>query len=302
MPKRTMLMGVPGHVFEVPAPLTGASVSDNSDVDVRELANGGRKVYRKPVTYQTFNLNWKGTREELAPIRDLYNRRYGYPHFWMEPINAEPGGNLLPMRWSVGSQIGYMLNGIYSPRSGKVSASGDTWDLIQDPGWVTLFAADQISYSVSVPSPRTVIPVSPGETYFFAIECESSEDASEWSGVIVSGHNKVTGDWDYLNYFQNSTLESVEVLSKVSSYTYDFIGVGFDLTNYLGDSSNISYLSVKSMELSTTRFEESPLREIRPGSGFSAVIPTNTYDGTITSNKLNRVNYSLELSEVDVVV
>ena len=306
MPKRTMLMGVPGHVFEVPAPLTGASVSDNSDVDVRELANGGRKVYRKPVTYQTFNLNWKGTREELAPIRDLYNRRYGYPHFWMEPINAEPGGNLLPMRWSVGSQIAYMMNGKNNARLVADGQYGETIYTYLDAGAVR-YGGQEIGNDG--PYPQVMIPVNPGKPVYLGAEVflEYPENILGILSVVghkVHAHYTPNGNnWEELYVMEGALSGSVEVLSVVNSYNYDFIGIVIaPITDYVSEESDDllpGYVTLKALELSNTKYEDSPEGTIRPGYGISAVMPTSAYDGTLVSNALNRSNYTLELTEVD---
>ena len=281
-----MLAGVVGHVAGVPHPLSGASIADNSDSEIRELLSGGRSSWRAPITYQTLSLSWRSTRESLKHLRDLYNRRWGGPgHFWIVPPNAEEDGNLLPMRWSVGTQLAHALNGlgrayVIESSGASVLYGGPEWNNAQTQGLL----------------PRMQIIVEPGNEYYFG-GILSSNGLSASQGVIVDGH-KTSSDsntWTRLLTLRSSTTAGQPVLTKAQSLDYDFLRISFAMP-----ASTVASLTISSIELSKIDYMTSEDRAIRPGTGLGAVQLTSQLDGSILSNKINRVSYSADFTEVEL--
>ena len=279
-----MLAGVVGHVDGVPHPLSGASVSENSDLDVRELISGSRRVFRAPVPYQTLNFSWRSDRNSLRHLRDLYTRRWGGAgHFWIVSPTMEEDGNILPMRWSVGHQLAHVLDGLGNPKVSGTSATiygSSAWSYATAGGW----------------APSIQFIVEPGKPYWFGFS-GSAKGLNSNNGIVVSGHRIGTAEtsWEQLGVFRSSTVQATPVLTKAQSVNFDFIRVSISMP-----ASTSGELTVNAMELSNIDYSTSEGGTIRPGSGLGAVQMTSVLDGNILSNKIDRMGYSADFTEVDV--
>lgn len=285
MTKSVMLAGTVGHVKGVPHPLTGAGFSDNSDTEVRELLSGARTSWRAPVTYQTLTLSWKGTRESLSHMRDLYNRRWGGPgHFWIVSPDVEEDGNLLPMRWSVGHQLAYVLNGL-----GRVKILESTAVIRGGSDWSGALSSKTLPYCQ--------ILVEPGTPYYFGM-LGTSAGLTSTQGVVVQGHLKGASEtqWETLGTFRSSTgTNATPVLTKAQSLNYDFLRIGINI----GMSTSTS-ISISALELSHVDYGTTPDKEIRCGTGLGAVQFTSNLESSIVSNRIDRKSISAELVEVEL--
>lgn len=280
-----MLAGTVGHVKGVPHPLTGAGIGDNSDSEIRELLSGARTSWRAPVTYQTLSLSWKGTREALSHMRDLYNKRWAGPgHFWITPPDVEEDGNLLPMRWSVGHQLAYVLNGLGRPQISQGAAI-----IKGGPDWASALSAGSMPYFQAI--------VEPGTPYYFGM-IGSSNGLTSDQGVVVQAHrsNAAASVWETLGTFRTSTgASAMRVLSEAQSADYDFIRLGFNM-----GMSSLTSLSITALELSHIDYGTEEEATLRPGTGLGAVQFTSNLEASIISNKINRKGISAELTEVEL--
>ena len=54
--------GPQGHMVEIPAPLSGMGFDLERDVTTSELVSGERSVYRTPLGFKSFSMDWLNPR------------------------------------------------------------------------------------------------------------------------------------------------------------------------------------------------------------------------------------------------
>jgi hypothetical protein len=155
-----MLFGPIGRQVEVPWPLSGMGSDVNLYTETTDLLSGEQAVYRAPVTYKTYNMNWKTGSEKLQPLIDMYAGVYGTgPYYMTDPIAGVQGNNLLPAKWAAPHLLAHTSNGWCDP---VVTAQSNTPESKQIT--FTYNADDPADY----PKP-IIVPVIPGQPLYFAL-------------------------------------------------------------------------------------------------------------------------------------
>lgn len=278
-----MLAGTVGHVAGVPHPQANAGLTFNSDMTTREMLSGQRMMYRAPTTYQSMNLSWKCSSQHLAHLFDLYEMRWGTPHFWIQSPFLTEEDNILPLRWSVGHQLAHVLNGL-----GEPSISGNTVKIVGGVGW---------SYALGQGfGPSVQFIVDPGKPYYFGMT-GTSTGLTATQGVVVYGHKIGTPEstWARLGTYRATTTVGAQVLTKAQSLDYDFLKVAIELP-----SSRSGSLTISAMELSQIDFSTTKEKAIRRGKGIGAVQMSSELGGSILSKVIDRIGFSADLMEVDI--
>lgn len=271
-------VGYPGRIFELPAPSSGMGFSNNTDVEVTELDSGGRFVYSKPTSYQSFNMSWRSTTPALQPLIDMYNKRYGRKPFYLQDLRGGEG-NILPARWAYSWQLGAVFGAYGSP---VVDNGGDN-----DLPSVTFNGNAFDNHNPSV----TVMLI-PGKDHYLAPFGEAST-LSTGSRVQYTKFNKNTRVWEAggtVAPIRNGSDAPTKVCTAAQTDTYDFIRISLKLTS--------SYMTLYHMDLSTTDYRSSE-NFLRPAVGLGGLEFTNELGGDLTMLRAQRIGLSVDITEVE---
>lgn len=235
-----MYFGVPGNIQEIPAPKSGMGFDSNTDVEVTNLVNGGRSVYRAPTAYKTFNMTWQTSSDRLRHLIDLYNGQFGPGPFYISDPTANQE-NVLPARWSSSWQLAHQSNGWCRPII-------DTDDGIPVTPMPTVYNTNryvifkQVAAGANVKLEgvvRTRLIRIPGKGYYLSV----AGSATGGAAIKVRGFSSATNTWTVLTTFTTFTGATVNVLADTNT---NITMLELDLYMPLG-----STLTLKGMALGT---------------------------------------------------
>lgn len=177
-----MMFGPVGRQVEVPWPLSGMGSDVNLVTETTPLLSGEQAVYRAPVSYKTYNMNWKSSSAKLQPFIDVYSGVYGNgPYYITDPVAAIEGNNLLQAKWAAPYMLAHTGNGWGYP---TVAGQSNTPESLQ-----VTFSGDA-DYPSDFPAPA-VVPVIPAKPLYLKVWGTSSGGAS----VKVYRYYNSTATW-----------------------------------------------------------------------------------------------------------
>lgn len=257
-------------MVKIPAPSSGMGFDLNRDVTTSELVSGGRSVYRTPLGFKSFSMNWSGGTENLGTFMDIFEGVYGNGPFYILDPRSE-GQNQLPARWASCWQLGHLANGWGQP---KVSQNAN----LTPEGLEVLFTGRANLPLVNATSPfRVVVPLQAEKTYH------------------IKAWGEATGGAQLVATPLEGTSPGVPVvLSLDGTPSPPFYGGenrSLRLHLYVPAGST---LTLRHMELMVGTWFGWHM-----GRGVGAVQFDGNMQGTLTSSKVDRIGLSAGMIEVE---
>lgn len=275
---KCLYVGMPGRVFEIPAPASGMGFTHDVTAFNTRLDGGGRAIDRAPVSLKAFNMSWRDSHPKLQPLIDLYNQRYGRKPFYMhDPTMVK--GNMLPPRWAYCWQLPYIMHGQGQPI--LVPESESTYPTAEFTGNGWFFNR-----------PALKIMLKPG--YNYRLKAFGDVPGSAGTGIRVRKHHKDTGWETTPTVVQPSPSQSdapTVVVTASESQHYDFVELSLNV-----DSGDVMRLWHMDFSGEDYRSAENPMR---PGEGVGALKFTSAVDGELIMRRNMRVGMSADFEEVE---
>lgn len=265
--------------MEIPAPKSGLGFDLNRDVTTTELVSGGRAVYRTPLGYKAFSMSWAGGTAGLGDFMDMFEGAYGNgPFYILDPRSK--GQNLLPMRWASCWQLGHMANGWCRPAVNTQSGGTITPEKREV---VFTGKANALNPGVDTSPFRVLIPVEYGKQY----------SIKAW-GTATGGAQLLATP-----YVDTSALTPRNVVldgATVTTHTPAYLNNGnfIQFTLYVPTGAT---LTLRHIELYQGPYTDGKTWHM--GRGVGAVQFDGSMQGTLTSNKIDRIGLSVGMTEVE---
>lgn len=284
-----LYFGVPGNIQEIPAPKSGMGFDSNTDVEVSNLVNGGRTVYRAPTAFKSFNMTWATSSDRLRHLIDLYNGQFGPGPFYItDPaVNQE---NVLPALWANSWQLAHVANGWCRPvidTDDGIPQTPSTNTKLTDR-YVLFKQAPAGTANVKLEKVvRTRLIRVPGKPYFLAV----SGAATGGAGIKYRTFNGTTNQWSAGTLYTTFTGAPAQIIGVADTTT---TMLEIDLYMPLG-----STLTLKGMALGTVNTRSTLW--MPAGSGVGPVQFGDTTGGELVSTVIDRIGLSLDFTEVQNV-
>ena len=319
---KTMLFGPIGRQVQVPWPLSGMGSDVNLYTETTDLLSGEQAVYRAPVTYKTYSMNWKTSSQKLQPIIDVYSGVYGKgPYYITDPVAAVQGDNLLPAKWAASHQLAHICNGWHSPVVSPQTYSGGSTNTPE--GLQVKFTYDP-DYPTEFPKP-IVVPIVPGQPMWLKVWGNYSGTA----GINVYRYFRSTGAWslqqNYKPTYTNDAPSSV--CTQAQADAGDMLAVKLVPVVTSGNTLTVQHIDLAVNDYRTytpyiynldpgllpsyglrpgmTLFPSSTTSQFagtgtmfRSGKGTGPVQFTGNVGGKVDSVTVDRIGLSIDISEV----
>lgn len=274
-----ILFGPQRRMVEIPAPKSGMSFGLNRGVTTSELVSGGRAVYRTPLGYKTFDMTWDGGTENLGEFMDIFEGAYGAgPYYILDPRSK--GQNLLPSRWASPWQLAHVANGWAQPI--VVSQSGGTLTP-EDREVVFKARANTTAYQADSPF-SVLIPLTYGETF----------NLRAWGSATGGAKITVTPIVNE-SFLPNVTLplDGTASANIVANFGWQMF-VKVHLYVPAGATLTLRHVELRQV------IEGEPVESTwYMGRGIGAVQFSSDMQGTLVSNKVDRIGLSVGMTEVE---
>lgn len=275
-----ILFGPQRRMVEIPAPKSGMSFGLNRGVTTSELVSGGRAVYRTPLGYKTFDMTWDGGTENLGEFMDIFEGAYGEgPYYILDPRSK--GQNLLPSRWASPWQLAHVANGWAQPivmgQAGGTRTPEDREVVFKARANTTTYQAD---------SPFSVlIPLTYGETFNVAAWGSATGGAVLFATPVVD-ESSLTPIAVPLNGTRTQDI--------VANFSSAQMFVKLHLYVPLGSTLTLRHIELRQV------IEGEPVEPTwHMGRGIGAVQFSSDMQGTLVSNKVDRIGLSVGMTEVE---
>lgn len=283
-----LYFGLPGNIQEIPAPKSGMGFDSNTDVEVTNLVNGGRSVYRAPTAFKTFNMTWQTSSDRLRHLIDLYNGQFGPGPFYItDPaVNQE---NVLPARWASSWQLAHSANGWCRPVvdvDDGVPTTPSTNTMLTDR-YVVFRQVTQGGNVKLEKVVRTRIIRVPGKQYFLAVQGAATGGA----GVKYRIFNGSTNQWNAGTLYTTFTGAPTQIVGAADTTT---TMIELDLYMPLGSTLTLKGMALGSVNTRSTLW-------MPTGSGIGPVQFGDTTGGELVSSAIDRIGLSLDFTEVQNV-
>lgn len=260
--------------------------TNSNDIEVTPLVSGGRAVYRAPLTYKTFSMNWTTSAAKLQHIIDCYNGQWGSGALYVTDPTASDL-NVLPARWSLGWQLAYQANGWCRPYVSKIVPGADSkYVMATNRQAVFTQAASGTVPVEAVLRTRTI--KEPGKPYYLTL----NGSATGGAGIRVRGYNLSTGVWDTITTV--TTFGASVLLVAAATATYSLLELDFYMP--LG-----STMTIRGMALSAVDYAASTSTTLPVGEGLGPIQFSGEAGSTLQSKVIDRVGLSLDFVEVQNV-
>lgn len=311
MVAKTMLFGPIGRQVAVPWPESGMGADNNLTTETTDLLTGEQAVWRAPLTYKSYNMNWNGGSDALQPLIDVHAGLYGQgPYYISDPVANIQGNNLLPFKWASCYLLSYAVNGWGNPTVTSQLVTPEQQQV-------------NFTYQTGDPDecPKNIcVPCVPGQPLYYKAWGTSTGAA----GVRVYRYLKSTAAWSLLSTIYPTTTNDAPtaIVSQSDADAGDVVAV--KLVPYmptgttlalahidLAINNYLSYVSYSERNTPTlypyltlypgmVLYPTGPntAAMFRSGKGTGPVQFTGNIGGKIDSATIDRIGLSFDIREV----